>query len=85
MQTVDWGKQHLKNFPSMSSTIESISKHSRIVDKVIAVTDRKPSLKVAPTAAATSLPVHSVVTSVQLYIAVLQLSIVMFRCIAFIE
>jgi len=28
MQTVDWGKQHLKNFLSMSSTIELISKHS---------------------------------------------------------
>jgi len=28
MQTVDWGKQHLKNFLSMSFAIESISKHS---------------------------------------------------------
>ena len=28
MQTVGWGKQHLENFISMSSTMESISKHS---------------------------------------------------------
>ena len=28
MQTVDWGKQHLKKFLSMSSTMESVWKDS---------------------------------------------------------
>jgi len=30
MQTVGWGNRHLKNFLSMSSTMESISEHDKL-------------------------------------------------------